>query len=329
MGLSWGGAVAPIVLAVESRFKTAVLESGGLEFQQALPEADQINFVTRVRIPVLMFNGRYDHFFPVESSQHPAVSVIGTPEKDKKHVIYETGHAVPRKEFIRETPRLAGQVHRAGEEVEAAPRGRSRMDEILRTNCRRELEWQVSFARIAMRDLRAALTEMDQAARDFRAQREWFDVGSWTTLLEEFNRRRTAATRRFWYSAQGFLLAVANISRLLWPAEVDPGGKSRVSVSRGNELRVLLGLPARSPLTDRAVRNFFEHFDEGLDLWAERERKNLADAEAGPTTRVADMKNRFRNYDPVSETLTFQGEQISLRELSDALDDLARRLEAA
>ena len=103
VGLSWGGAMAPVVLAVENRFKTAVLESGGLEFQRALPEADQINFVTRVRIPVLMLNGRYDHFFPVESSQLPLFRLLGTPEKDKRHIIYETGHAVPRKEFIRES----------------------------------------------------------------------------------------------------------------------------------------------------------------------------------------------------------------------------------
>lgn len=103
MGLSWGGAVAPIILGVEDRFKTAVLMSGGLEFQRALPEADQINFVTRVKLPVLMLNGRYDHFFPVESSQLPLYRLLGTPGKDKKHVIYETGHAPPRKEFIRET----------------------------------------------------------------------------------------------------------------------------------------------------------------------------------------------------------------------------------
>jgi dienelactone hydrolase/predicted Ser/Thr protein kinase len=103
LGLSWGSAVAPGVLAVENRFKAAVLESGGLEFQRALPEADAINFVTRVRVPVLMLNGRYDHFFPVESSQLPLFRLLGTPERDKRHVIYETGHAVPRKEFIRES----------------------------------------------------------------------------------------------------------------------------------------------------------------------------------------------------------------------------------
>jgi hypothetical protein len=202
------------------------------------------------------------------------------------------------------------------------------MDEILRTNCCRELDWQVAFARIAMKDLRAALTEMDQAARDFRSQREWFDVGSWTTLLGEFNRRRTDATQRFWYSAQAFLLAVANISRTLWPAEGDPKAGRNVPQSRGIELRKHLGLPAHSPLTDRAVRNHFEHFDEGLDLWATGERKNLVFGDVGPTTQVADLKNRLRDYDPVSETLSFQGEQISLRELSDALDNLAVKLEA-
>jgi formylglycine-generating enzyme required for sulfatase activity/dienelactone hydrolase len=103
LGLSWGSATAPIVLAVENRFQTAVLESGGLEFQRTLPEVDKINFVSRVKIPVLMLNGRYDHFFPVESSQRPLFRLLGTPDKDKKHVIYESGHAPPRKDFIKET----------------------------------------------------------------------------------------------------------------------------------------------------------------------------------------------------------------------------------
>jgi dienelactone hydrolase len=103
LGLSWGSALAPIILAVEGRFRVAALESGGLELQRALPEADKFNFASRVRIPVLMVNGRYDHFFPVESSQDPLFRLLGTPEKYKKHVVYEVGHAVPRKDFIRET----------------------------------------------------------------------------------------------------------------------------------------------------------------------------------------------------------------------------------
>jgi eukaryotic-like serine/threonine-protein kinase len=103
VGLSWGAAVAPAMLAVEDRFRAAVLMSGGLEFQKTFPEVDPWSFLGHVKLPTLMINGRYDHFFPVESSQLPFFRGLGVPEKDKKQVIFETGHSPPRKEFIRET----------------------------------------------------------------------------------------------------------------------------------------------------------------------------------------------------------------------------------
>ena len=53
-----------IVPAVEDRLKAAVLYSGGLASGKARPEVDQINFVSRVKIPVLMLNGRYDAIEP-------------------------------------------------------------------------------------------------------------------------------------------------------------------------------------------------------------------------------------------------------------------------
>lgn len=65
---------------------------------------DGFNFAQRVQVPVLMLNGRYDAFFPLESAQLPLVRLLGTSEKDKKHVVYEAGHGgVPRKEEIRES----------------------------------------------------------------------------------------------------------------------------------------------------------------------------------------------------------------------------------
>ena len=51
-----------------------------------------------------MMNGRYDDNFPLESSQLPLFRLLGTPIKDKKHVIYETGHgALPHTEEVRES----------------------------------------------------------------------------------------------------------------------------------------------------------------------------------------------------------------------------------
>jgi serine/threonine protein kinase/dienelactone hydrolase len=116
-GFSFGGAIAPVLLAMEPRLKAAVLSSGGLHFVRALPEADGTNFVTRVRIPVLMLNGRYDSLFPVESSQLAIFQRLGTPDKDKRHLIFDSGHgALPHAEEVRETldwlDKYLGQVRR-------------------------------------------------------------------------------------------------------------------------------------------------------------------------------------------------------------------------
>ena len=42
-------------------------------------------------------------FFPVESAQKPMFEFLGTPDEDKKIIIYDTGHLVPRNELIKET----------------------------------------------------------------------------------------------------------------------------------------------------------------------------------------------------------------------------------
>jgi formylglycine-generating enzyme required for sulfatase activity/dienelactone hydrolase len=102
-GVSWGGALGGIMPAVETRIKVVVLYVAGLLFQRALPEADAINYVSRITQPVLMLNGKYDHFFPVETSQKPMFELLGSPPDMKRQVIYESGHFVPRDQLIRET----------------------------------------------------------------------------------------------------------------------------------------------------------------------------------------------------------------------------------
>lgn len=102
-GDSWGGFMGSIIPAVENRLKASVLQVAGFGFRKALPEVDQINFITRVKIPVLMLNGKYDHSFPVETSQRPFFKLLGTRSEDKRQIIYEAGHFVPRDQQIKET----------------------------------------------------------------------------------------------------------------------------------------------------------------------------------------------------------------------------------
>jgi cephalosporin-C deacetylase-like acetyl esterase len=102
-GASWGAAMGAIIPAVEERFKAAILYVAGFFFQRSLPEVDQINFVSRVKIPVLMLNGKLDYFVPMETSQIPMFNCLGTPPEHKRQMIYDSSHLVPRSELIKET----------------------------------------------------------------------------------------------------------------------------------------------------------------------------------------------------------------------------------
>jgi pimeloyl-ACP methyl ester carboxylesterase len=103
LGWSWGGFMGGIIPAVEKRIKVVVLNVGGMSMESTLPEVDQINYLPRVLQPVLMLNGTYDMYFPVETSQKPMFRLLGTPEGQKEMIVYPSGHLVPSTEFIKET----------------------------------------------------------------------------------------------------------------------------------------------------------------------------------------------------------------------------------
>jgi pimeloyl-ACP methyl ester carboxylesterase len=114
-GWSWGGWNAPTLLTVDPRLRSAVLyvayiipltgsfwsssQPGG----RMLPEVDPVTYLRKVDIPVLMLNGQFDNLGPLETSVRPFFALLGTAEPDKRHVVTEGGHFVPRAVLIRET----------------------------------------------------------------------------------------------------------------------------------------------------------------------------------------------------------------------------------
>jgi eukaryotic-like serine/threonine-protein kinase len=102
-GFSWGGKLGPIFTVLEERIKVSVLYVAGLRYSGPFPEVDPFNYVSRVKIPTLMLNGKYDADFQYETSQKPLYELLGTPEQNKHQFIYESGHFVPRNELIKET----------------------------------------------------------------------------------------------------------------------------------------------------------------------------------------------------------------------------------
>ena len=85
-GYSWGGKLGAIIPAVETRLQASILVLGGL-YTLERPEANQITYVTRVKIPTLMLNGKYDLTFPFERSARPMFDLLGH-RKNKKSLSY-------------------------------------------------------------------------------------------------------------------------------------------------------------------------------------------------------------------------------------------------
>jgi predicted esterase len=103
VGLSFGAAHATPLLALEPRLKTAILIGGGMAREMPQPAFDQIHFLPRITQPVLMVNGRYDPLFLVDTMQTPMFDRLGTPPADKRHVLSDAGHVVPRSDLLRES----------------------------------------------------------------------------------------------------------------------------------------------------------------------------------------------------------------------------------
>ena len=99
-GLSLGANDGVMMLALEDRFKAAVLMAGGFRFGRFPPEIDMINFAPRVNVPVLLLGGSQDFQHPVETAQKPLFRLLGTAEKDKRHFIFEGGHVPFRFETV-------------------------------------------------------------------------------------------------------------------------------------------------------------------------------------------------------------------------------------
>jgi hypothetical protein len=104
-GLSWGGWMGAYIPAVEDRFQASVLLGGGFDVihPRPRPEGRETNYITRVKVPTLMLNGRYDSFFPYDAAIKPMFDMMGTPEEHKELKLYETDHVPPKNDFIRDT----------------------------------------------------------------------------------------------------------------------------------------------------------------------------------------------------------------------------------
>lgn len=97
-GDSWGGERANSILALDDRFKAAVLLSAGFTRAEFPAVIDPVNYAPRISIPVLMLNGEQDSLVPLKTAQEPMYALLGSAEM--RHITYPGGHG-----FFADRPR--------------------------------------------------------------------------------------------------------------------------------------------------------------------------------------------------------------------------------
>jgi eukaryotic-like serine/threonine-protein kinase len=102
LGVSDGLSV--VALALDDRLKAGIVQGeGALSPSRMPPEIDLLNFAPRVRAPVLLLAGRYDPIYDAKG-RRLFLRLLGTPEKDKRLVFVDSGHALMRNpDAMRET----------------------------------------------------------------------------------------------------------------------------------------------------------------------------------------------------------------------------------
>lgn len=166
------------------------------------------------------------------------------------------------------------------------------MDEKTLRIFQRAVLQQCEFAFIAMNDLKFFLEQDDQ--------------------------------NRIWYSIQSYLIAVANVSKYLWPPvgrkKSDGGRQLRASV-----LRASLHADQLVTLRNRTLRDHFEHFDERIDKWAETSKERyFADSIVHDDVTIKWLMegDSFRILNRNTLELTFNGQLFSLTDFNTELENV-------
>jgi len=136
----------------------------------------------------------------------------------------------------------------------------------------------------------------------------------------------SSSVGRVWGAIQGVLIAAGNAAKLLW------GSQGPEVEAMRKPLRDLVGVADDSPLRKRTVRNAFEHFDERLVEWFEKQGDEpLAIRSIAPTglPLVSGPKGppaHFGRFDPQNGIVIFWNKEISLIDLLRELRQIQDRL---
>jgi hypothetical protein len=137
---------------------------------------------------------------------------------------------------------------------------------------------------------------------------------AWSAMLAALSTLDIESIGTTWYHLDVLLGAAFRVTHILWPVQ----GYRR----RGKLLRQHFAIPDDSPITQRGVRNGFEHFDERVDDYLNTGTFTVVDRMIGPATAIevdGAAPQYLRRLDPATMTTWFLDESLELQTLVAAL----------
>lgn len=128
--------------------------------------------------------------------------------------------------------------------------------------------------------------------------------------------RPSDGLNREYYHLQCLLVALGNISKILWPP-MKRGNKElcELQKDRGSELIKTLNIKNGSILKRRMLRNTFEHLDERMDKWHSVTKRNgFSDWNVGSmeSAFIPRPEEQIRTFIPDKWIVVYCGEEFQL-----------------
>jgi hypothetical protein len=121
-----------------------------------------------------------------------------------------------------------------------------------------------------------------------------------------------------------------NVSKLLWPSrpfrrdyptEMEYKQREKDQKKRGQQLRAALGVPDHAPLKSRIVRDHLEHYDERLEAYLRRPRRNGLIDMAFVMWKQPGV-DYHRLFNPAGMVFTFEDASVGLIVLANLLREV-------
>ena len=146
-------------------------------------------------------------------------------------------------------------------------------------------------------------------------------------LLQQGLQQGVKGNSLVWFSMHSFFSATGNLSKIFWSTMTkEQEANSEIKeqfLFRAKTLRKLFNISDDSPINERKLGNYIEHFDSGIQEWAMKStRHNFSDCNIGFSGNISGINaiDSLRNFDPENQMLIFAGDELQLRPLIDFLD---------